>query len=186
MSNEFFTYRPQRNGVKISEHFWAYEFECRGASKEIVCCNGAVIADPQNIKMLEKFREYIKSSPGFKGFVLNRVYSCPVYNTKIGGEDFSKHLQGRGNDLLSQPTGHTTRSLGRAAVEFGNSTGLIKAVGCYDGYKGKHGFCHIQPDESPNASVKIGNVDVWGDFDECKLFYIAHPDLYKAKNLIHG
>lgn len=86
---------------KISTHFNATEFQCRGTT----CgCRNTYIAKDL-VEILERIRSYY----GGKGVNINSGYRCANHNNNVGGASDSIHLSGAAADI--QVTGVDARTV---------------------------------------------------------------------------
>lgn len=171
------------NGFKVSDHLKASELQCRGRQRHVACCNGAVIIIPELVIAIEDVRPLAHQAADieFKGMKINSGYRCPRYNQHIHGHRYSRHPYGEAADIDAIYAGFASPlNLAMICVSVGNQKGLIKGVGCYNGYHKKHNFVHIQVVDPEFTTGKIGDVTIWGDFLELRDFYREHPELYKG------
>lgn len=80
---------------QLSEHFWDYEFWCRGQDQGTCNCNHSLIIDPCLIELLEQLRAEIGGYP----LLINSGYRCFSHNEAIGGASHSQHCMGTAADV---------------------------------------------------------------------------------------
>lgn len=79
--------------VRLSDHFWAWEFSCRGTR---CSCHGATQVDDELVRLLEDFRGLVESPISvLSGF------RCDGHNRTVSGHPRSFHRVGMAADLSS-------------------------------------------------------------------------------------
>lgn len=87
--------------VRLSDHFFAREFRCRGEDEGQPCaCHGAVQVDERLVDILEMFRA-IDGMP----LIITSGFRCDPYNDSVGGHPRSFHRYGMAADI----TNHVVR-----------------------------------------------------------------------------
>ncbi len=126
-----------------ASHFNTLEFRCKHCQKLLI--------DYRLIVSLEKLRLDLALT-----LIITSGYRCREHNAAIGGVRGSGHTKGRSADVAT-PQGMDTLAFGRRIWNYRKIYG-IKRVGLYNGYQGKHGFCHI------GIKKHLWAPDRWGDF----------------------
>lgn len=123
--------------VRLSDHFHAREFRCKGAEEgKPCCCHGAVSVNQYLIDVLEAFRP-VYGMP----LIVTSGFRCDSYNESVGGHPASYHRVGKAADITNE---EIRRDLEAAAMELGSVVEDIIGVG-----KGnvifyrERGFIHV-------------------------------------------
>lgn len=109
-------------------HFNTREFRCNHC-RELMIHYDLVLA-------LERLRAEIG-----KPLIITSGYRCQAHNRAIGGVKSSGHTKGYAADI-ALPSGFTMKLFRDTIWRTRKDTGIVR-VGSYDGYQGKHNFCHV-------------------------------------------
>lgn len=166
------------NKIHLSPYFLMREFECRGRDRVECGCGGAVMLDLPFYERLIIFRRKIDVP-----MRLTRGFSCPGWNAKIGGAEYSKHLRGQAVDWDVYSSGYTEKE----AAIIARDTKLFTGIGIYGrsyrngangdivltaGYRGLRGMVHLEycrdEDLRPESlRASLGDTELyrsWGDW----------------------
>lgn len=166
------------NKIRLSPYFMMREFECRGRGHAECGCGGAVMLDARFHERLLVFRRKIDFP-----MKLNRGFSCPDWNAKIGGAGHSKHTRGKAVDWDVYSSGYTEKEAAIVARDsklftgigvYGRSyrSGINGDICLLAGYKGIRGMIHLEYCRSEDSRLEVLRDDLgftelyraWGDW----------------------
>lgn len=166
---------PGKNAIKIHPYFNLREFDCRGDGEKECSCGGAAILNSLFFNRLVIFRRYLDAP-----MHIQRGYSCPSWNKKVGGKEHSKHITGMAIDWNVYSSGYTEAEAAKIALDAGIFTGIgiygksYRDPGTQDivfvrGYGNMRGMVHLEYCKKEDSGDKLGKTKLyrrWGDWSD--------------------